>query len=313
MQKTSNPNACASAKRLLNYLSETAGKAIITGQHTQTKPMEEIDYIRDNTGKEPLLRGFELLAYSPNINYDDASQECLTEVYENRETIETALDWARKTNGIVTLTFHWFSPLGGYDKSFYSKNTDFDAEKVLIENTHERAAFYHDMDVIAHELRKFQKEDIPVLWRPFHEAEGDWFWWGAKGPVIASKLYCMMYEYYTNILHLDNLIWVWNCPVKEAYPGDEYVDIVSVDIYLTGYEKTDYHIQYEQLIKETSPNKTAALAEVGYIPDINILEQSHIPWAYYMTWSKEFCIGEQYNSLDNLKSMYDSGYSLCMG
>ncbi|MBQ2405755.1 MAG: beta-mannosidase [Lachnospiraceae bacterium] len=312
MQKTSNPNACASAKRLLNYLSETAGKAIITGQHTQTKPMEEIDYIRDNTGKEPLLRGFELLAYSPNINYDDASQECLTEVYENRETIETALDWARKTNGIVTLTFHWFSPLGGYDKSFYSKNTDFDAEKVLIENTHERAAFYHDMDVIAHELRKFQKEDIPVLWRPFHEAEGDWFWWGAKGPVIASKLYCMMYEYYTNILHLDNLIWVWNCPVKEAYPGDEYVDIVSVDIYLTGYEKTDYHIQYEQLIKETSPNKTAALAEVGYIPDINILEQSHIPWAYYMTWSKEFCIGEQYNSLDNLKSMYDSGYSLCM-
>ena len=312
MQKTSNPNACASAKKLLNYLSETAGKAIITGQHTQTKPMEEIDYIRDNTGKEPLLRGFELLAYSPNINYDDASQECLTEVYENRETIETALDWARKTNGIVTLTFHWFSPLGGYDKSFYSKNTDFDAEKVLIENTHERAAFYHDMDVIAHELRKFQKEDIPVLWRPFHEAEGDWFWWGAKGPVIASKLYCMMYEYYTNILHLDNLIWVWNCPVKEAYPGDEYVDIVSVDIYLTGYEKTDYHIQYEQLIKETSPNKTAALAEVGYIPDINILEQSHIPWAYYMTWSKEFCIGEQYNSLDNLKSMYDSGYSLCM-
>lgn len=312
MQKTSNPNACASAKKLLNYLSETAGKAIITGQHTQTKLMEEIDYIRDNTGKEPLLRGFELLAYSPNINYDDASQECLTEVYENRETIETALDWARKTNGIVTLTFHWFSPLGGHDKSFYSKNTDFDAEQVIMENTRERAAFYNDMDVIAHELRKFQKADIPVLWRPFHEAEGDWFWWGAKGPVIASKLYCMMYEYYTNILHLDNLIWVWNCPVKEAYPGDEYVDIVSVDVYLTSYEKTDYHIQYEQLIKETSPNKTAALAEVGYIPDINILEQSHIPWAYYMTWSKEFCIGEQYNSLDNLKSMYDSGYSLCM-
>ncbi|MBQ2116938.1 MAG: beta-mannosidase [Lachnospiraceae bacterium] len=313
MQKTSNPNACASAKRLLNYLSETAGKAIITGQHTQTKLMEEIDYIRDNTGKEPLLRGFELLAYSPNINYDDASQECLTEVYENRETVENALDWAKETNGIVTLTFHWFSPLGGHDKSFYSKNTDFDAEQVIMKNTRERSAFYHDMDVIAKELRKFQQADIPVLWRPFHEAEGDWFWWGAKGPVIASKLYCMMYEYYTNILHLDNLIWVWNCPVKEAYPGDEYVDIVSVDIYLTGYEKTDYHIQYEQLIKETSPNKTAALAEVGYIPDINILEQSHIPWAYYMTWSKEFCIGEQYNSLDNLKSMYDSGYSLCMG
>ena len=290
MQKTANPNATASAKKLLNYLSETAGKAIITGQHTQTNPMEEIDYIRENTGKEPVLRGFELLAYSPNINYEGASQECLTEVYENQDTVESALDWATKTNGIVTLSFHWFSPLGGRDKSFYAKNTEFDAERILMENTPERAAFYHDMDAIAEELRKFERADVPVLWRPFHEAEGDWFWWGAKGPVIASKLYCMMYEYYTNVLHLNNLIWVWNCPVKEAYPGDEYVDIVSVDVYLTSYEKTDYHKQYNQLIGATSTNKVAALAEVGYMPDAQILEETHVPWAYYMTWSKEFCI-----------------------
>ncbi len=310
MQKTVNSNACESAKKLLNNLSEIAGKAIITGQHTQTVPMEEIDYIKELTGKEPMLRGFELLAYSPNINYEDASEECLTEVYENRGTVDTAIDWAKKTNGIVTLTFHWFSPIGGRDKSFYAKNTEFDAEKILIDNTPERDAFYHDMDVIALELRKFQKADIPVLWRPFHESYGDWFWWGAKGPVVASKLYRLMYEYYTNVLHLNNLIWVWNCPIKEAYPGDDFVDIVSTDIYLEHYEKTDYHKQYEQLIGATSPNKVAALAEVGYMPDISLLEQSHIPWAYFMTWSKEFCIGEQYNSKDSFQAMYASTYSL---
>lgn len=132
MQKTANPNASTSAKKLLDYLSETAGKSIITGQHTQTNPMEEIEYIRNQTGKEPLLRGFEMLAYSPNINYQDASKECLTEVYENRNTMETALNWAIETRGIVTLTFHWFSPLGGHDKSFYAKNTEFDAEQILI-------------------------------------------------------------------------------------------------------------------------------------------------------------------------------------
>lgn len=312
MQTTVNPNASASAKKLLNDLSERAGKSIITGQHTQTNELEEIDYIKKNTGKEPLLRGFELLAYSPNINYQDATEECLTEVYENRDTVETALKWAKTTNGIVTLTFHWFSPLGGHDKSFYAKNTDFDAEKILEEGTAERTAFYHDMDVIAEELRKFQDADIPVLWRPFHEADGDWFWWGAKGPVVASKLYCMMYDYYTNVLHLNHLLWVWNCPVKEAYPGDDYVDVVSMDIYLTGYEKTDYHEQYERLIAATSSEKVAALAEVGYLPDIRLLEQSHTPWAYYMTWSKEFCIGEQYNSVENLKAMYQSAYADCL-
>lgn len=311
MQKTANPNASAATKKLLNDLSETAGKAIITGQHTQTNTMEEINYIRKETGKEPLLRGFELLAYSPNINYQNATDECLTEVYENRNTMKTALKWAKETGGIVTLTFHWFSPLGGHDKSFYAKNTDFDAKKILIEGAPERIAFYRDMDVIAAELKKFQDADIPILWRPFHEANGEWFWWGAKGPVVASKLYRLMFEYYTNVLHLDNLIWVWNCPVKEAYPGDAYVDIVSMDIYLSNYEKTDYHQQYDQLIQATSPYKTAALAEVGYMPDIQLLSQSHTPWAYYMTWSKEFCIGEQYNSVNQLKSMYQNSYAIC--
>ena len=195
MQKTANKNATKATEKLLNFLEETAGRKIITGQHTQTNPMEEIDYIREVTGKEPLLRGFELLSYSPNINYEDAAEDCLTEVYENLGTVETALEWAKNTNGIVTLTFHWFSPLGGRDKSFYAKNTDFDAEMILKENTPEREAFYRDMDVIAEELRKFQEADVPVLWRPFHEAYGDWFWWGAKGPVVASKLYCMMFEY----------------------------------------------------------------------------------------------------------------------
>lgn len=310
MQKAVNPNASEKAQKLLDYLSETAGKAIITGQHTQTNPMEEIAYIREKTGKEPLLRGFEMLAYSPNINYADATEPCLTEVYENRDTMKTALKWAKETDGIVTLTFHWFSPIGGHDKSFYAKNTDFDAEKILVEGTPERAAFYHDMDVIAVELQKFREADIPILWRPFHEADGEWFWWGAKGAVVAMKLYRLMFDYFVNVKKLDNLLWVWNCAVAEAYPGDDFVDIVSVDIYLQKYEKTDYHEQYEQLVQATSRNKTAALGEVGYLPDIKLLAQSHTPWAYYMTWSKEFCIGEQYNGAECLKAMYDSSYAV---
>ena len=113
MQKAANKHISHSAQNLLDYLSEISGKKIITGQHTQTNSMEEIDYIYEQTGKCPALRGFELLGYSPNINYNDASAECLTEVYENQDTLDTALEWAKKTNGIVTFTFHWFSPIGG--------------------------------------------------------------------------------------------------------------------------------------------------------------------------------------------------------
>lgn len=99
--------------------------------------------------------------------------------------------------------------------------------------------------------------------------------------------------------------------MKEAYPGDDYVDIVSLDVYLAEYEKTDYRKEYERLIRTTSVNKPAALTEIGCLPDIQLLEQSRIPWAYYMTWSKDFCLGERFNSVESLKAMYNSVYSRC--
>ena len=312
MQNTANHNATPKAKELLNYLSDISGKKIITGQHTQTNLMEEIDYIKEITGKQPKLRGFELLSYSPNINYNDADEPCLTEVYENRGTVDTALKWAKETNGIVTFSFHWFSPIGGHDKSFYAQNTDFDATRILIENTQERKAFFHDMDVIAEQLKKFQDADIPILWRPFHESDGDLFWWGAKGPETARELYKLMFDYYTKVYKLNNLIWVWNCRLKEGYPGDEYADVISVDIYQPEYSATDYREDCEKLIAETTKKKVAALAEVGYMPDIDILEKSHTPWAYYMTWSKEFCVGEQYNRIEQVQKMYGSNYAVTL-
>ena len=305
-----NLNATKEARELLDYLNEVAGKQIITGQHTQTVPMEEVTYIKEKTGKEPKLRGFELLSYSPNINYEDASEPCLTEVYENRNTIEEALKWGKESKGIVTFSFHWFSPLGGRDKAFYTEHTDFDAEKVLVEGTRERDAFYHDMEVIAKLLVPFQEEKIPVLWRPFHESDGTWFWWGAKGPAVAKELYILMYHYFVDECQLNNLLWVWNCRLKEGYPGDEYVDVISVDLYMPEYKPTDYKEDYEALIKETTSNKVAALAEIGYLPDLDLLEKSHIPWAYFMTWSKEFCIGEQYNTVERLQKVYASSYAV---
>ncbi|MCR5508936.1 MAG: glycoside hydrolase family 26 protein [Lachnospiraceae bacterium] len=305
-----NKNATKNAKALLKYLCDTAGNAIITGQHTQTNPMEEAAYISEKTGKLPKLRGFELLSYSPNINYDDASKECLDEIYDNRGTLDTALKWAQSSDGILTFSFHWYSPVGGRDKSFYAENTDFDADRVLIEGTPEREAFFRDMDVIAGYLKPFCDRDIPVLWRPFHESDGTWFWWGAKGAKTAKKLYELMFEHYTVKHRLDNLLWVWNCRLPEGYPGDDMVDVISVDVYHEKYTPTDYAAEYEELVRNTTGKKVAALAEVGYLPDVGMLKRSRVPWAYYMTWSKEFIIGEKYNTTENLRKMYLDEYAV---
>ena len=310
--KPVNAHATSEAAELLEYLYETAGKKIITGQHTQTVPMEEADHICELTGKRPKLQGFELLAYSPNINYAVTSPECMKEVEENRETVEVALKWAEETGGIVSFCFHWFSPIGGKDKSFYTEHTDFDPEQVLQEGTPEREAFFYDLDQIAAELRKFQEKRIPVLWRPLHESEGTWFWWGSKGPEIARELYRLMYHYYTDKLHLDHLLWVWSCPAKEGYPGDAYVDVIGWDVYVKAHTVTDYAAEYRELLKNTKSTKVAALTEVGILPDIDLLSKSRIPWAYYMTWSKDFCMGEEFNYDSELKKIYASSYSVTL-
>ncbi len=304
-----NPQATHNARKLLQYLTALGGRRIVTGQHTQTVAMEEIDEIRKVTGKEPALRGFELLAYSPNIRYETGDEACRTEIDENRNTLEQARAFGRK-GGIVTFTWHWFSPVGGRDKSFYSEKTDFDPERVLLKGTAEREAFYHDLDVMAECLKPFMKEDIPILWRPFHESEGGWFWWGRKGPGVAAQLFRLQYDYFVKVHHLDNLLWVCNCPFKEGYPGDDVVDIISRDLYPEKGTRTDYRREYEELCAITEAKKPAALAEVGVLPDIEMLEQSRVPWCYYMIWSKEFVMTEDYNSHEALRRMYDSRYAV---
>lgn len=301
--KPCNPNASAEVQKVLRYLNHIEGKAILTGQHTQTREQEELAYIRKVTGKLPALCGFELLSYSPNINRESAGAECLKEVDENAGTLLNAMNWAEK-KGLITFTWHWFSPLGGHDKSFFTVNTEFDARQALIKGTPEYEAMCSDLDVMAGLLQPFCERKIPILWRPFHEAEGDWFWWSAKGAETAKELYRFMFRYFTEKYDLNNLIWVWNSPAPEGYVGDEYCDIITRDLYPPAHEHTDLAEEHEELKKITKQQKGTAVGEIGVIPDIEQLSKTHIPWLWYMTWSHEFCIGEKFNSNEELNKMY---------
>jgi len=305
-----NPNTQAEARNVLDYLADLRGKGIILGQHTQTRTQEELEYIERITGKQPALCGFELLAYSPNINYKKSGEECLTEVEENKDTLETAWEWAER-KGLITFTWHWFSPLYGEDKAFYQKNTPFDARLALKEGTKEREAFLSDMDAMALLLKPFCEKRVPILWRPFHEAEGNWFWWGSRGPETARSLYRQMYERYTHMHGLDNLIWVWNSPLSEGYVGDSYCDVISRDIYLPDHTHSDYRTQYDDLVKITASDKITAIGESGPVPDLAMLSKTRVPWTWFMTWSKGRC-GENATSHDELRAVYNSDYGVTL-
>jgi mannan endo-1,4-beta-mannosidase len=308
--RPSNPDASAEVRRVLDYLAGLAGHGVVLGQHTQTRAQGELAYIHETTGRTPALCGFELLACSPNINYAESGEECLTEVEQNKGTLEQAWQWAER-KGLLHFTWHWFSPLYGKDKAFYAEHTPFDARLAVQEGTAEHEALIADLDVMAELLTPFRDRGIPILWRPFHESEGTWFWWGAQGPGTARDLWNIMYDRYTSVHRLTNLIWVWNSPLPEGYVGDDRCDIVSRDVYLPKHVHTDYREQYEELMTITDADKIAALGEIGPMADLAALGVSRVPWTFLMTWSKEWIRAET-TAPDVLRAAYHSDYAVTL-
>jgi mannan endo-1,4-beta-mannosidase len=222
-----NPNANSDARALLRYLGSIYGKHILSGQQDQAS----LDWVTTNVGKSPAILGVDLMDYTESrISRGASSQDA-----------NHALAFAAK-GGIVTFVWHWGAPTGLYDtedhrwwSGFYTDATDFDIDTALADTMNANyTLLIRDIDTIAVELKKLQDAGVPVLWRPLHEAEGAWFWWGAKGPEPCKKLWRILYERLTVHHGLNNLIWVWNSVRPAWYPGDDVVDIVSADTYTQG-------------------------------------------------------------------------------
>jgi pimeloyl-ACP methyl ester carboxylesterase len=101
----------------------------------------------------------------------------------------------------------------------------------------------HDAGV----LRKLQEAGIPVLYRPLHESNGDWFWWGKAAVSDFRAMWRGVFKYLTVTKSLHNLLWVYSANHNEGgsmdptayYPGDDVVDIVGLDIYSDTLQAAD--------------------------------------------------------------------------
>lgn len=308
--RLSNPKASANAQKLMQYLGSIYGKKMLTGQHSKDIPMKEVEFIHKITGQLPAVCGFELLGYSPNIQWETSDEPTVSEARNNLDTIKMAVDWAENKGGIVSYCWHWFSPMGGNHKAFYTEFTDFDAQKAVTPGTDEYAATIRDIDVISELLKVFAQKDIPILWRPLHEAEGGWFWWGAKGAEPCKKLWRMMYERMTEVHGLHNLIWVWNSLDPAWYPGDDCVDIVSADLYTTAGNYGSCKCDFDYARRLSS--KMIALSECGVNPDPERAIKAGAPWLWQMTWCGGFVDAGAWNSIQQYKRMYQSPYAVTL-
>ncbi len=277
-----DPQATSETKSLMSFLVDYYGMQVLSGQ----QDMSEIDYIYSVTGKQPAIGVFDLMDYSPSRIEHGADPTGL---------VESWIDWADTGGGMVSLSWHWNAPTDLIDepnaewwRGFYTDATTFDIEAVLADPNGERyQLLIRDLDAIASELAKFQDANLPVLWRPLHEASGGWFWWGAKGPGPFIELWRLMHDRYVNYHGLHNLIWVYTVGDAAWYPGDDYVDVASMDIY-----PSDPNTSMVGFWQDTQSRhegvKLVALSESGILPNPDKIREDNVWWSWFSVWSGEF-------------------------
>ncbi|HEY4417390.1 MAG TPA: glycosyl hydrolase [Verrucomicrobiae bacterium] len=298
------PGASPEAQSLLTFFADTYGKKVISGQqdgwqHTNGLSAE-LSYITNTTSKLPALLAMDLSGYTAKPLRHD-TQHWL---------VRSAINWVTNRHGIVELCCHWRAPMAAPE--FYTKDTTFDISRAVIAGTDEYAATERDLDVLAEQLEILRDAHIPVLWRPLHEPNGRWFWWGAGGPEPFKKLWRMMFENFTVKHHLNNLIWIFS-PGAETdlaawYPGDAYVDIIGQDHYPMDGNHDAAADVFNELQQWTRGGKLIALGENGPIPDPVLMVKKHAGWLFFTTWSGSILFEK--TTPEQLREYYNSPYVL---
>lgn len=176
------------------------------------------------------------------------------------------------------------------DYSFYKTVTDddgttrtnaFDPVEAVVEGTWENYVVQSDLTKLSGYLKLLQDQNIPVLWRPLHEAAGGWFWWG-KDAESFKALWIYIFDY-LKAQGINNLIWVWTSETgdEDWYPGDEYVDIIGRDLYSKDADAcaTDY-----STLSNTYDDKIIVLSECGSVDNISKQLDAGATWGWFMPW-----------------------------
>lgn len=312
-------NANAKTQAIYTYLKSIWGQKTLSGQQDLTwkDSVDMAERVHTDTGRYPAIMGYDFMNYGMTAAWTEG-------IKQTQEAIEYT-----KKGGLVTFAWHWRDPAllntsGVNEAQFYTKDTSFQIpvkDGVLDTGSAAYTQINVGIDLIAVELSVLNNAGVSVLWRPLHEASGNngdgWFWWGrtrtdgVPQSFAQILLWRHIYDRLTNHHGLHNLLWVWNGQNAAWYPGDEYVDIVSHDIYDSSDNKT-YKSQistYTQARKYPFENKMVALSENSYIPDPDKIATDGAWWMWFMVWNDghtdegagvthkdNFWTGEYYNT-----------------
>ena len=243
-----DPELNARGRAILAYFQQLQSGTelkLVSGQFCGWSGSAEIDVlakIQRATGQWPAMIGLDYCTWAqgePAI--DVGPPNALARAY-----------W--HDGGLVTISWHAANPANAQGGGLRDKGVKI--ADLLADGTPAHQRWMESLDRVAAGLQELQAEGVVVLWRPLHEMNGGWFWWGAQDPADFIKVWQHMFDYFTHTKGLHNLIWVYSpnkgAHVADYYAGDAAVDLVGLDCY------TDFidppHIQgYPEVAKLNKP------------------------------------------------------------
>lgn len=282
-----DPDASVNTRSVYNFLLSQYGKKIISGQFDNY-----FDELVQITGKTSLYRVWDFQPYTEGYPYLWKNGAHSFGIPPNLDITEKAIQWYRSTGkkGIVGFGWHWHSPSGGTvgTNTFYNESTTFDIKEAIQENSPNYTLLIRDIDAIAVELKKLEAANVPVIFRPLHEAGGGWFWWSGnkdtESEAACKKLYRIIFDRIQNYHNIHNLIWAWSTYEEEWYPGNDVVDIVGMDSYPGQNNYSTQKNVFDRYFELVDGEKIIAMTENGAIPDPDDCLDLDAPWSFFMSW-----------------------------
>ena len=292
--------------------------------------------VKSVTGSHPAIIG---------VDISGLSGRPADEILKNSEVLRKNVVDTYNRGGVTTVAWHFSNPASG--GGFYWKDS---VSARAIELIKPGGSHHEKYKEILRTIADFAKSakgkdgsNVPMLFRPYHEFDGDWFWWGKSHCSREDFISVWQFTvtYLRDTLGVHNFIYVFSPDCKfnseqeflERYPGDKFVDMVGMDNYADfgrdGKYNLEAGIKKLKIVSDYAKkaNKVAAFTETGLesIPDKNwwtesllkSLKAEKINLAYVLVWRNDTRSSTHYYapfpgqvSVPDFKVFYDDPYTL---
>jgi mannan endo-1,4-beta-mannosidase len=303
------PKPSPEAVQLLKFIYTLPGKHILTGQHNFPNTKDaSTRRVAEVYGKVPAVYGQDFGFAAPGDMDSVAARPGIIAEVKRQYAM----------GSIITLCWHAVPPTADEPVTFRPKQgsaptnrlasvqgrlTDEQWNDLITPGTELYKHWCSQVDVIAGYLKQLQEARVPVLWRPYHEMNGNWFWWGGRPGDRGTKLiYRQLFDRLVNYHKLNNLVWIWSVdrpgtnagPFTDYFPGTQYFDIAALDVY-----RSDFQQSYYTNLLHLAAGKPVTLAEVGPPPAVSLLQQQPL-WTWWMSWA-----GMRSGTNENVRALYN--------